>query len=103
MTGKRGLRVLAHLGLAAAFMAPGVASAQTCKGVFIRDSQSYDNGDTPGTVVKMPVVVPKGTRDTIVGYVVIGGRKYYVQYRAYFHDPSDIRLTPGCVLGKYDN
>ena len=48
-------------------------------------------------------IVPKGTRDTIVGYVMAGGKKYYVQYRAYYHDPADIQLSKGCVLQKYMN
>jgi hypothetical protein len=80
---------------------PCAALANTCAGVFVRDSQSYDEGNTPGSVVKVPGVVPKGTRDTIVGYVILGGKKYYVQYRAYYHDPADIQLNKGCVLSKY--
>jgi hypothetical protein len=88
--------------LAAAIVAtPGAASANTCTGVFVRASQSYDDGNTPGSIVKVPVVVPKGTRDTIVGFVMLGGKKYYVPYRAYYHDPSDIQLSKGCVLQKY--
>lgn len=70
-------------------------------GTFIRNSQSYDNrGPTPG-LQTINVVVPKGTQDTIVGYAVVDGRKFYIQYRAYLHDPADIRLRPGCRLGPY--
>jgi len=87
--------------LSAAVLAPSLASAQTCSGVFIRDSQSYDDGATPNTVENKNLVVPKGTRDTFVGYVIVAGKKYYVQYRAYFHDPADIQLAKGCVLTKY--
>jgi len=78
------------------------AAAGPCKGVFLRDSQSYDYGDAPNTVENKNLVVPKGAKDTIVGYVIVAGKKYYVQYRAYFHDPADIKLAPGCVLSKYE-
>ena len=78
-----------------------VASAQSCKGVFVRNSQSYDDGQAPGTLVNKNVVAPKGTQDSFVGYVIVAGKKYYVQYRAYFHDPADIKLAPGCVLTKW--
>ena len=44
MRGKVGLKAL--VGALAAAMA-GAAQAQTCTGVFIRDSQSYNDGDTP--------------------------------------------------------
>ncbi len=84
-----------------ALSTPNAASAQTCSGTFLRDSQSYDDGPTPNTVENKNLVVPKGTRDTFVGYVIVAGKKYYVQYRAYFHDPADIRLKPGCVLTKW--
>lgn len=96
----RNLFVAACAALAAASVA-SAASAQSCKGVFIRNSQSYDEGDTPGTLVNKNVVVPKGTQDSFVGYVIVAGKKYYVQYRAYFHDPADIKLAPGCVLTKW--
>jgi hypothetical protein len=86
--------------LSASF-APDVALAQSCPGVFIRDSQSYDNRNDKGSLERVDVVVPNGTRDTIVGYTIVGGRKFYVQFRAFLHDPSDIRLDAGCVLGRY--
>ena len=86
---------------AAASVATAASAQPSCKGVFIRNSQSYDEGDTPGTLVNKNVVVPKGTQDSFVGYVVVAGKKYYVQYRAYFHDPADIKLAPGCVLTKW--
>ena len=97
---------VSHLSVAvcAAIAAASVAtaaSAQSCKGVFIRNSQSYDDGSAPGTLVNKNVVVPKGTSDSFVGYVIVAGKKYYVQYRAYFHDPADIKLAPGCVLTKW--
>jgi|SRR5580693_7875895 hypothetical protein len=92
---------LAVAGLSAAMLVPAASSAQTCTGVFIRDSQSYDDGAAPNTVENKNLVVPKGTKDTFVGYVVIAGKTYYVQYRAYFHDPADIQLAKGCVLTKY--
>jgi hypothetical protein len=83
---------------------PGPAFAKPCEGVFIRDSQSYDNRNQAGTLEKVDVIVPKGTRDTIVGYDIVDGRKWYVQYRAYLHDPADIRLVkPSCKLEKYDD
>ena len=104
MGGKVGLKPLVGALAALAAAIPGAALAQTCTGVFTRDSQSYNDGDTPGSVVKVAgSVVPKGTRDTIVGYVIAGGKKYYVQYRAYYHDPADIQLSKGCVLQKYVN
>lgn len=102
MTGRFRQKFLAMTGLAAAILIPASALAHTCSGIFVRDSQSYDNGNTPGSVVKVPVIVPKGTRDTVVGFVIVGGKKYYVQYRAYLHDPADIRLDKVCALGKYD-
>ena len=102
MGGKTGLKAVLGALTIAAVALPGAALAQTCTGVFIRDSQSYNDGDTPGSVVKVEgSVVPKGTRDTIVGYLILGGKKYYVQYRAYYHDPADIQLSKGCVLQKY--
>lgn len=100
------LNAKALIGALAALAAaiPGAALAQTCTGVFVRDSQSYNDGDAPGSVMKVAgSIIPKGTRDTIVGYVVAGGKKYYVQYRAYYHDPADIQLSKGCVLQKYPN
>jgi hypothetical protein len=84
-----------------AIAVPGIAFAQPCPGVFIRDSQSYDNTGEADTLVKVDVIIPKGTRDTIVGYEIVEGRKYYRQYRAFLHDPADIRLKAGCKLGKY--
>ena len=85
-----------------ACIAANSASAEDCPGVFIRDLQSYDNRNNSNSLERIDVVVPKGTRDTIVGYVIVGGKKYYVQMRAYLHDPADIRLKPGCVLEKYE-
>jgi hypothetical protein len=79
------------------------ALAGPCPGVFIRDSQSYDNRNAAGTLEKIDVVVPAGTRDDIVGYVVVEGREWFVQYRAYLHDPADIRLKAGCKLDKYED
>jgi hypothetical protein len=85
----------------AAASGASAASAQSCKGVFVRNSQSYDEGQVAGTLVNKNVVVPKGTQDSFVGYVIVAGKKYYVQYRAYFHDPADIKLAPGCALTKW--
>jgi hypothetical protein len=76
--------------------------AFACPGVFIRDSQSYDNRGPSGALEKVDSIVPKGTRDEIVGYDIVDGKTYYVQLRAYLHDPADIRLKPGCELEKYD-
>jgi hypothetical protein len=101
MTREVRLTTLIAILVAMAVAIPCAAFAQTCAGVFIRNSQSYDDGNTPQSVVTVPVIVPKGTRDTIVGYIILGGKKYYVQYRAYYHDPADIRLSKGCVLQKY--
>jgi hypothetical protein len=81
---------------------PTSAWPQSCPGVFIRNSQSYDDRNTSGSLEKVDVVVPKGTRDTIVGYTIVAGRKFDVQLRAFLHDPRDIQLKPGCVLGKYE-
>lgn len=77
------------------------AQAKDCPGTFIRDSQNYDNRTDPNKIERLDSIVPKGTKDLIVGYVVVGGKKYYVQLRAYLHDPADIRLKAGCVLEKY--
>ena len=104
MGGNVGLKPLVGALAALAAAIPGAALAQTCAGVFTRDSQSYNDGDAPGSVMKVAgSIVPKGTRDTIVGYLILGGKKYYVQYRAYYHDPADIQLSKGCVLQKYIN
>jgi hypothetical protein len=81
-----------------AMTAPAIA----CPGVFIRDSQNYDNRDGTGALETVDGNVPKGTADEIVGYDIVQGRKFYVQLRAYLHDPADIRLKPGCVLRKYE-
>ena len=83
-----------------ALFASSQAFAGAYPGVFVRDSPSYDNRNDTGALERVGVVVPKGTRDTIVGYTVIGGKTFYVQYRAYLHDPLDIRLKAGCVLEK---
>ena len=80
----------------------GVGSALACPGVFIRDSQNFDNRGATGALEKVDGIIPKGTRDEIVGYDVVNGRTFYVQLRAYLHDPADIRLKPGCKLEKYD-
>jgi hypothetical protein len=84
------------IGLAAA------TPAFACPGLFLRDSQNYDNRDASGALETIDGFVPKGTRDEIVGYVIVEGRKYFVQLRAYLHDPADIRLKPGCTLQKYE-
>src|SRR5271168_4866594 len=86
----------------ATFAAPGAAIAQDCPGVFIRDSQSYDTHADPYSVERVNGVIPKGTRDTFVGYIVIGGKTFYVQLRAFLHNQADVRLEAGCVLGKYE-
>ena len=78
------------------------AFAQGCPGVFLRDSQSYDHRNDADALERVDVVVPKGTHDLIVGFAVVGGKTFYVQYRAYPHDPRDIRLRAGCVLTKYE-
>jgi hypothetical protein len=80
----------------------GAASALACPGVFIRDSQNFDNRGPTGALEKVDGIIPKGTRDEIVGFDVVEGRTFYVQLRAYLHDPADIRLKPGCKLEKYD-
>lgn len=98
---KRVTRLMCLAVLSAA-LAPSIASAQSCPGTFIRDSQSYDNRNDTGTLDRVDVIIPKGTRDEIVGYTIVAGKKYYVQLRAFLHDPADIRLKPGCVLGKYE-
>jgi len=90
------------LTMLSAFGVPSAAIAGDCPGVFIRDSQSYDNRNDTGSLERVDVIIPKGTRDTIVGYTIIGGKTFYVQLRAFLHDPSDIRLKAGCVLGKYE-
>lgn len=98
---KRVGRLMFFVALSAA-LAPGIAYAQSCPGTFIRDSHSYDNRNDAGTLERVDVVIPKGTRDEIVGYTIVAGKKYYVQLRAFLHDPADIRLKAGCVLGKYE-
>ena len=98
---KRSSCLSALVGLAA-FGAFSPAFAQGCPGVFLRDSQSYDNRNDAGALERVDVVVPKGTHDLIVGFAVVGGKTFYVQYRAYLHDPRDIRLRAGCVLTKYE-
>lgn len=96
------IRGIAGLAPLSALIASSPALAGACPGVFVRDSPSYDNRNDTGALERVGVVVPKGTRDTIVGYTVIGGKTFYVQYRAHLHDPSDIRLRAGCVLEKYE-
>jgi len=91
-------RLILALGVATAVASPALA----CPGVFIRDSQSYDDRDPSGALVKVNVIVPKGTKDEIVGYTIVGGKKYDVQLRAYLHDPADIQIQKGCVLQKYE-
>jgi hypothetical protein len=77
------------------------AAAKDCPGLFIRDSQNYDNRGHPDEIERVDGVIPKGTRDTIVGFMIVGGKKYYVQIRAFLHEPADIRIQPGCKLEKY--
>jgi hypothetical protein len=96
------IRCIAGLTTLLALFASGQARASACPGVFVRDSPSYDNRNDRGELERVGVVVPKGTRDLIVGYTIVRGKTFYVQYRAYLHDPSDIRLKAGCVLGKYE-
>ena len=96
------IRCVAGLAMLSALIASSPALAGACPGVFVRDSPSYDNRNDTGALERVEVVVPKGTRDTIIGYTVVGGKTFYVQYRAYLHDPSDIRLKAGCVLEKYE-
>ncbi len=95
-------RCVAGLAMLSALIASSPALAGACPGIFVRDSPSYDNRNDTGALERVGVVVPKGTRDTIIGYTVVGGKTFYVQYRAYLHDPSDIRLRAGCVLEKYE-
>lgn len=95
-------RCVAGLAMLSVLIGSSLALAGPCPGVFVRDSPSYDNRNDTGALERVGVVVPKGTRDTIVGYTVVGGKTFYVQYRAYLHDPSDIRLQAGCVLEKYE-
>jgi hypothetical protein len=92
-------KLIFALGVAASLGAP---PAFACPGVFIRDPQSYDDRDGSGTLQTVDVIVPKGTKDEIVGYTIVGGKKYDVQLRAYLHDPADIQLQKGCVLKKYE-
>ncbi len=75
--------------------------AAACPGTFIRDSQNYDNRSADGSLETIEGVVRKGTRDEIVGYAIVEGRKYYIQLHAYLHAPADIRLAPGCKLKPY--
>ena len=77
------------------------SQALACEGVFLRDSQNYDNRSPDGHLETIEGVVPKGTRDDIIGYAIVDGQKYYIQLRAYLHKPSDIRLAPGCKLKPY--
>jgi hypothetical protein len=93
---------LIHLAVLSAVLAPSLACAQSYPGTFIRDSQSYDNRNNTGTLDRVDVIIPKGTRDEIVGHTIVAGKKYYIQLRAFLHDPADIRLKAGCVLGKYE-
>jgi hypothetical protein len=96
------IRCIAGLATLAALFASSQALAGACPGVFVWDSPSYDNRNERGELERVGVVVPKGTRDLIVGYTIVRGKTFYVQYRAYLHDPSDIRLKAGCVLEKYE-
>ena len=66
-----------------------------------RDSQNDFNRCDPGSLETSDVVAPKGTRDTFPGHTKVGGRKFYVQLRAFLHDPADIDPKPGCVLKPY--
>jgi len=66
--------------------------ASACPGVFIGDSQNYDNRSCDGHLETIEGRIAKGTRADIFGYVVVDGRKYYIQLRAYLHAPADIRL-----------
>jgi hypothetical protein len=96
-------RIVSSILLAAlsAAIATMPAAAKDCAGLFIRDSQNYDNRTNPNEIEKVDGVIPKGTRDTIVGFMIVGGKKYYVQIRAFLHEPADIRIQPGCKLEKY--
>ena len=89
------IRCLAGLTTLSALIASSPALADGCLGGFVRDSPSYDDRNNTGALERGDVVVPKGTRDTIVGYTVVEGKTFYVQYRAYLHAPSDIRLKAG--------
>jgi hypothetical protein len=33
--------------------------------------------------------------------MIVGGKKYYVQIKAFLHEPRDIQIKPGCKLEKY--
>lgn len=77
------------------------SSAFACEGVFLRDSQNYDNRSPDGHLETVEGFVPKGTRDDIIGTAMVEGKTYYIQLRAYLHKPSDIRLSPGCKLKPY--
>ena len=89
------------LALLPASIASMPAAAKDCQGTFIRDSQNYDNRTDPNKIEQVDGVIPKGTRDTIVGFMIVSGKKYYVQIRAFLHEPADIRIAPGCKLEKY--
>ena len=75
--------------------------ALACEGLFLRDSQNYDNRSPDGHLETVDGLVPKGTKDDIIGFAIVDGQKYYIQLRAYLHKPADIRLAPGCVLKPY--
>ena len=76
------IHCLAGLTTLSALIASSPALAGGCPGVFVRDSPSYDNRNDTGALERVEVVVPKGTRDTIIGYTVVGGKTFYVQYRS---------------------
>ena len=47
------------------------SQALACEGVFLRDSQNYDNRSPDGHLETIEGVVPKGTRDDIIGYAIV--------------------------------
>lgn len=72
------------------------ASARDCSGTYIRRSCMMGAADG---ICGYPR--EKGTREDFMGWEMQDGERGYVVYRMGAYPAKDIRLDPGCRLGKY--
>lgn len=86
------IAVAALIGTAAAT----TASARDCSGTYIRRSCMMGAADG---ICGYPR--EKGTREDFMGWEMQDGERGYVVYRMGAYPAKDIRLDPGCRLGKY--
>jgi hypothetical protein len=93
------MRLISVLAFAAAIgtaMLASSASARECSGTYIR--RSCMMGATAGYC---GYPREKGTREDFMGWEIQDGERGYAVYRLGVYPAKDIRLDPGCRLGKY--